>query len=165
GGSAATAHYGQVSTHTTGHAESVEVTFDPAQVSYGDLLRVFFTVAHDPTELNRQGPDEGTQYRSAIFYATDAQWRAALAYIARLDPGRARARHRRPAGVRVQRTSRRSGPAPARIQPARARGRSVRLSVVGSSASSSPSAVCELVPCRSSACNRVNCVARSPASL
>jgi len=70
GGSAATAHYGLVSTHTTGHAESVEVTFDPAQVSYGDLLRVFFTVAHDPTELNRQGPDEGPQYRSAIFYAS-----------------------------------------------------------------------------------------------
>jgi len=84
GGSAATAHYGVVSTHTTGHAESVEVTFDPAQVSYGDLLRVFFTVAHDPTELNRQGPDEGTQYRSAIFYATDAQRQAALGYIERL---------------------------------------------------------------------------------
>src|SRR3989449_3274233 len=61
GGSGATAHYGLVSSHTTGHAESVEVTFDPAQVSYGDLLRVFFTVAHDPTELNRQGPDEGSR--------------------------------------------------------------------------------------------------------
>src|SRR2546426_11612632 len=85
GGRPATAHYGQVTPHTTGHAESVEVTFDPAQVSYGDLLRVFFTVAHDPTELNRQGPDEGTQYRSAIFYATDAQRRAVLAYIARLE--------------------------------------------------------------------------------
>src|SRR2546429_9941459 len=84
GGSAATAHYGVVSTHTTGHAESVEGTFDPTQGSYGDLLRVFFTVAHDPTELNRQGPDEGTQYRSAIFYATDAQRRTALGYIERL---------------------------------------------------------------------------------
>src|SRR5256884_1242582 len=86
GGSAATAHYGVVSTHTTGHAESVEVTFDPTQVSYGDLLRVFFTVAHDPTELNRQGPDEGPQYRSAIFYATDAQRQAAQGYMARLAP-------------------------------------------------------------------------------
>src|SRR5437879_2115642 len=77
GGSAATAHYGQVSTHTTGHAESVEVTFDPAQVSYGDLLRVFFTVAHVPTPLNRQRPPEGTQSRSAIFYPTHAHPRAA----------------------------------------------------------------------------------------
>ncbi len=85
GGSAATAHYGLVSTHTTGHAESVEVTFDPTQVSYGDLLRVFFTVAHDPTQLNRQGPDEGTQYRSAVFYANDGQRRAAVGYIARLE--------------------------------------------------------------------------------
>ena len=85
GGSAATARYGLVSSHTTGHAESVEVTFDPAQVSYGDLLRVFFTVAHDPTELNRQGPDEGPQYRSAIFYATDAQRQAAQGYMARLE--------------------------------------------------------------------------------
>jgi len=85
GGSGATAHYGLVSSHTTGHAESVEVTFDPAQVSYGDLLRVFFTVAHDPTELNRQGPDEGPQYRSAIFYATDAQRQAAQGYMARLE--------------------------------------------------------------------------------
>src|SRR3989454_9198847 len=87
GGSAATAHYGVVSSHTTGHAESVEVTFDPAQVSYGDLLRVFFTVAHDPTELNRQGPDEGPQYRSAIFYANDGQRRAAAGYIARPERG------------------------------------------------------------------------------
>src|SRR5713226_3548294 len=85
GGSAATAHYGLVSTQTTGHAESVEVTFDPAQVSYGDLLRVFFTVAHDPTELNRQGPDEGTQYRSVVFYASDAQRQAARGYMARLE--------------------------------------------------------------------------------
>src|SRR5207245_7494697 len=85
GGSGATAHYGLVSTHTTGHAESVEVTFDPTQVSYGDLLRVFFTVAHDPTQLNRQGPDEGPQYRSAVFYANDGQRRAAAGYIARLE--------------------------------------------------------------------------------
>src|SRR3989475_11650221 len=85
GGSAATAHYGVVSTHTTGHAESVEVTFDPTQVSYGDLLRVFFSVAHDPTELNRQGPDSGTQYRSVIFYGDDEQKKIAEAYIAQLD--------------------------------------------------------------------------------
>src|SRR5437016_12210990 len=75
GGSAATAHYGVVSTHTTGHAESVEVTFDPTQVSYGDLLRVFFKVAHDPTELNRQGPDAGTQHRSVVSYPNDGQRR------------------------------------------------------------------------------------------
>ncbi len=81
GGNAASAHYNLVSTDTTGHAESVEVTYDPTQVSYGELLRVFFTVAHDPTQLNRQGPDEGTQYRSVVFYASDAQQRAALNYI------------------------------------------------------------------------------------
>ncbi len=81
GGSGATARYNLVSTDTTGHAESVEVTYDPGQVSYGELLRVFFTVAHDPTQLDRQGPDEGTQYRSAVFYASDAQRRAALNYI------------------------------------------------------------------------------------
>jgi peptide-methionine (S)-S-oxide reductase len=81
GGSAATAHYNVVSTDTTGHAESVEVTYNPTQVSYGELLRVLFSVAHDPTQLNRQGPDEGAQYRSAVFYASDAQRRAALSYI------------------------------------------------------------------------------------
>ena len=85
GGNAATAHYDLVSADTTGHAESVEVTFDPAQVSYGDLLRVFFMVAHDPTQLNRQGPDVGRQYRSVVFYATDAQRRAALGYIEHLE--------------------------------------------------------------------------------
>ena len=85
GGNAATAHYEIVSTNTTGHAESVEVTYDPAQVSYGDLLRVFFTVAHDPTQLNRQGPDVGTQYRSVVFYTTDAQRQAALGYIEHLQ--------------------------------------------------------------------------------
>lgn len=84
GGSAATAHYDLVSTDTTRHAESVEVTFDPAQVSYGELLRVFFTVAHDPTQLDHQGPDQGTQYRSVVFFASDAQRRAALGYIDRL---------------------------------------------------------------------------------
>ena len=85
GGSAATAKYELVGSGETGHAESVRVTFDPAQVSFGQLLRVFFSVAHDPTELDRQGPDEGTQYRSAIFYASPEQKRVADAYIAQLD--------------------------------------------------------------------------------
>jgi peptide-methionine (S)-S-oxide reductase len=85
GGAAQTAKYDVVSTGETGHAESVRVTFDPAQVSYGQLLRVFFSVAHDPTELNRQGPDEGSQYRSAIFFADADQKRVAEAYIAQLD--------------------------------------------------------------------------------
>ena len=85
GGSAATAHYNQVVTETTGHAESVEVVYDPSQITYGQLLRIFFSVAHDPTELNRQGPDVGTSYRSAIFYTNDEQKRIAKAYIAQLD--------------------------------------------------------------------------------
>lgn len=85
GGSAQTAHYETVSTGKTGHAESVKVTYDPAQITYGQLLKVFFAVAHDPTELNRQGPDEGTQYRSAIFYANDDQKRVAEAYIRQLN--------------------------------------------------------------------------------
>jgi len=85
GGSAWTAHYQVVSTGATGHAESVEVSYDPSQLTYGQLLRVFFSVAHDPTELNRQGPDQGTQYRSAIFYADAEQQRIAQAYIAQLD--------------------------------------------------------------------------------
>lgn len=89
GGNAATARYELVSTHLTGHAESVEVTFDPSQVSYDQLLRVFFTVAHDPTQRNRQGPDEGPQYRSVVFYATPEQQRAALAMIATLSGERA----------------------------------------------------------------------------
>ncbi|MBV6305263.1 peptide-methionine (S)-S-oxide reductase MsrA [Candidimonas humi] len=85
GGAAATAHYDVVSEGGTGHAESVEVTFDPQQVSYGTLLRVFFSVAHDPTQLDRQGPDTGTQYRSALFPLDAAQREVAQAYIAQLD--------------------------------------------------------------------------------
>jgi peptide-methionine (S)-S-oxide reductase len=81
GGAAKTAKYDAVGSGETGHAESVEVVFDPAVVSYKDLLKVFFAVAHDPTELNRQGPDEGTQYRSAIFYANDEQKQTARSYI------------------------------------------------------------------------------------
>lgn len=84
GGSAETAHYEDVGSGSTGHAEAVQVTYDPAVVSYGTLLKVFFTVAHDPTELNRQGPDTGPQYRSTIFVANDAQRTAAAAYIAEL---------------------------------------------------------------------------------
>ena len=85
GGSQMTAHYSVVSSGITSHAESVKITFDPAKVSYGRLLKVFFAVAHDPTELNRQGPDEGRQYRSSIFYANDQQKGIAEAYIAQLD--------------------------------------------------------------------------------
>ena len=85
GGSAATAQYEKVGMGRTGHAEAVQVTYDPSQISYGQLLKVFFSVAHDPTELNRQGPDVGTQYRSAIFYANDEQKRIAKAYIDQLN--------------------------------------------------------------------------------
>ena len=85
GGGKDGAHYQTVSTGTTGHAESVRVTFDPQHVSYGTLLRIFFSVAHDPTELNYQGPDVGTQYRSALFPTTPEQARVAAAYIAQLD--------------------------------------------------------------------------------
>jgi peptide-methionine (S)-S-oxide reductase len=84
GGNAATANYETVSTGETGHAESVEVVYDPAVISFRQLLEVYFLVAHDPTELNRQGPDEGSQYRSEIYYTTDAQRAAAAAYIAQL---------------------------------------------------------------------------------
>jgi len=85
GGSAKTATYNQVITETTGHAESVEVVYDPSRITYGQLLRIFFSVAHDPTQLNRQGPDVGTSYRSAIFFANPEQERIAKAYIAQLD--------------------------------------------------------------------------------
>jgi peptide-methionine (S)-S-oxide reductase len=85
GGDKATAHYPVVSSGMTGHAESVQVTYDPKQVSYGKLLQVFFSVAHDPTQLNRQGPDSGTQYRSAIFYRTPDQKQVAERYVAQLD--------------------------------------------------------------------------------
>ena len=88
GGSAKTAEYEIVSTGETGHAESVKITYDPSQITYGQLLRVFFSVAHDPTQLNRQGPDEGTQYRSSIFYGNDEQKRIAEAYIAQLEKAR-----------------------------------------------------------------------------
>ncbi len=88
GGSAATATYDQVTTETTGHAESVEVVYDPSKITYGQLLRIFFSVAHDPTQLNRQGPDVGTSYRSAIFYVNDDQKRIARAYIVQLDQAR-----------------------------------------------------------------------------
>ena len=84
GGPSVAAEYEVVSTGTTGHAESVKVVFDPSKISYGQLLKVFFSVAHDPTELNRQGPDTGTQYRSVIFYGNDQQKRIAQAYIAQL---------------------------------------------------------------------------------
>ena len=85
GGTAKTATYDQVTTETTGHAESVEVVYDPSKITYGQLLRIFFSVAHDPTQLNRQGPDVGTSYRSAIFYVNDDQKRIADSYIAQLD--------------------------------------------------------------------------------
>jgi peptide-methionine (S)-S-oxide reductase len=89
GGEKKTAEYETVSTGRTGHAESVRVTYDPRQISYGRLLQIFFSVVHDPTELNRQGPDTGTQYRSAIFPSTAEQADVAKAYIAQLDQARA----------------------------------------------------------------------------
>jgi peptide-methionine (S)-S-oxide reductase len=85
GGDAKTAEYETVSDGRTGHAESVKVVFDPSQVTYGQLLHIFFSVAHDPTELNRQGPDEGTQYRSMISYTTDEQQKITEAYVAQLE--------------------------------------------------------------------------------
>ena len=85
GGSKATADYNMVSTGTTGHAESVEIKYDPKKISYGKILQIFFSVAHDPTQLNRQGPDSGTQYRSAIFATNDEQKKVTDAYIAQLN--------------------------------------------------------------------------------
>ena len=97
GGNAATAHYEVVSTGLTGHAESVDVTYDPAQISYAQLLKVYFLVAHDPTELNRQGPDSGSQYRSVVFYTTENQKRETEAYIRQLS-----AKHVFPAPIVTQ---------------------------------------------------------------
>src|ERR1051325_7371444 len=85
GGDKSTAHYEMVGTETTGHAESVEITFDPKQITYGQLLRLYFSVAHDPTQLNRQGPDRGPSYRSEIFFANAEQERIARAYVKQLD--------------------------------------------------------------------------------
>jgi peptide-methionine (S)-S-oxide reductase len=85
GGSKSTADYNMVSTGTTGHAESVEIKYDPNKISYGKILQIFFSVAHDPTQLNRQGPDTGTQYRSAIFTTNDEQKKVAEAYVAQLN--------------------------------------------------------------------------------
>lgn len=92
GGDAKTANYATVSTGASGHAESVEVTYDPARVSYGQLLSIFFSVAHDPTQLNRQGPDVGPQYRSAIFFTNGDQQRVAQAYVDQLARDKAFAR-------------------------------------------------------------------------
>ena len=88
GGDASTAHYRVIGSGATGHAEAVEVSFDPRRISYGDLLHIFFSAAHDPTQLNRQGPDTGTQYRSAIFPQDAAQAKVARAYIDQLDQAR-----------------------------------------------------------------------------
>ena len=99
GGTAKTADYETVSSGSTGHAESVQVTFDPQQVSYGKLLQIYFSVAHNPTEVNRQGPDSGTQYRSAVFPMTDAQRQVATAYIAQLDASHA---YNKPIATKVE---------------------------------------------------------------
>src|SRR6202012_4479119 len=85
GGNKNTADYEKVSTGTTGHAESVEIKYDPAKISYGKILQIFFSVVHDPTQLNRQGPDTGSQYRSAIFTTSDEQKKVAEAYVAQLN--------------------------------------------------------------------------------
>ena len=100
GGTATTARYELVSEGKTGHAESVRITYDPSRITYGQLLKVFFAVAHDPTELNRQGPDIGPQYRSAIFYSNEEQQRIALAYIGQLNKAGA---FRRPLVTQVAR--------------------------------------------------------------
>ena len=88
GGTASTANYDDVCTGSTGHAEAIEVVFDPGRVSVGQVLKIFFSIAHDPTQVNRQGADVGTQYRSAIFYANEAQRRIAERYIAQIDAAR-----------------------------------------------------------------------------
>ncbi len=93
GGTRDTATYDQVSSEKTGHAEAVKIVFDPSKVSYGTLLRIFFSVVHDPTQLNRQGPDVGTSYRSAIFYATPEQQQIAAAYIAQLEVAKVFPKH------------------------------------------------------------------------
>ncbi|HSU68509.1 MAG TPA: peptide-methionine (S)-S-oxide reductase MsrA [Tepidisphaeraceae bacterium] len=98
GGQGRTAHYEQVGTGSTGHAESVKITYDPARITYGQLLKVFFAVAHDPTEVNRQGPDEGPQYRSEIFYASDDQKAVAEAYVSQLNAAKV---FRRPIATRI----------------------------------------------------------------
>jgi peptide-methionine (S)-S-oxide reductase len=98
GGDKSTAEYERVGTGRTGHAESVQIVFDPRVISYGDILRIYFSVAHDPTELDRQGPDVGTQYRSAIFYGDARQQRIAEAYISQLEKAHA---FRRPIVTRV----------------------------------------------------------------
>jgi peptide-methionine (S)-S-oxide reductase len=98
GGTAKTADYETVSSGTTGHAESVEVVYDPSQITLGQLLKVFFSVAHDPTELNRQGPDEGTQYRSVIFYGDAGQQKIANAYIEQINQAKV---FRRPIATQV----------------------------------------------------------------
>jgi peptide-methionine (S)-S-oxide reductase len=102
GGTKATADYETVSRGQSGHAESVEIRFDPAELSYGDILQIYFSVAHDPTQLNRQGPDVGTQYRSAIFYADESQKRIAEAYIAQLERAKV---FRRPIVTKLERLS------------------------------------------------------------
>jgi peptide-methionine (S)-S-oxide reductase len=98
GGSKANADYNKVSTGSTGHAESVEIKYDPNKISYGKILQIFFSVAHDPTQLNRQGPDSGTQYRSAIFTTSDEQKKVAEAYIAQLNAAKV---YRRPIVTKV----------------------------------------------------------------
>lgn len=98
GGSKTTADYNMVSTGTTGHAESVEIKYDPNKISYGRILQIFFSVVHDPTQLNRQGPDSGTQYRSAIFTTNDEQKKVADAYIAQLNAAKV---YRKPIVTRV----------------------------------------------------------------
>jgi peptide-methionine (S)-S-oxide reductase len=100
GGTKATADYETVSRGESGHAESVEIRFDPTELSYGEILQIYFSVAHDPTQLNRQGPDVGTQYRSAIFYTDESQKRIAEAYIAQLDRAKV---FRRPIVTRLER--------------------------------------------------------------